>query len=520
MLIASSIGKHCVLSLCTACAISVVAQSDLQGEPQKSGLSVEMAGTRLAYIAHNGKPLLAFGCHLEHMFFDDYDYEHWTKWAVAHGMNHCRTRLYHAYYRKYSPFVKTEDGRYDLTTWDESFWKRFHKICSHLQANGIIVHMLIWPQGSGGHWWQGDAYYLPKNNVHPETAFIRPKKSTAGFWQSLSKGKRGLYEIQTAILWKLIEESADYDNIYYDICHEPFIHAMKPNAREDLREFLSETTRRFIEEYRKRRPDKMPLLGLDTDFTPPGDTRDWIYGHDRFGLMIQGKNHDPFYITASESIELIKKFKKPFCPQESLDLPGIFHIPDVKHKNSLTYFEPRSRNHLRKYVWRWIMAKSQLIDIYQKGLSKKVAERERYEPYGHNDFEDDALIIRDFWDHLVDYPNLDFRGVVSRGPGNVQMVLSSQKEAVVYLSSKPGIDGRQFSAQEARLEDLILKGERYKVEFWKPAAPGGIFKKDSCRIADGKATVELPNFVDDLVVHIFDRRQLRSLNGKLMGQGK
>ena len=153
------------------------------------------------------------------------------------------------------------------------------------------------------------------------------------------------------------------------------------------------------------------------------------------------------------------------------------------------------------------MAKSQLIDIYQKGLSKKVAERERYEPYGHNDFEDDALIIREFWDHLIDYPNLDFHGIVSKGPGKVHMVLSSQKEAVVYLSSKPGIDARQFSAQEASLEDLILKGGRYKVEFWRLAAPGGIFKKDSCGIADGKATIELPDFVDDLVVHIFDRRQ-------------
>ena len=57
--------------------------------------------------------------------------------------------------------------------------------------------------------------------------------------------------------------------------------------------------------------------------------------------MIQGKNHAPFYISASESIELVKRFKKPFVPQESLDLPGVEHIPDIKHKNSLTYFEPQ-----------------------------------------------------------------------------------------------------------------------------------------------------------------------------------
>lgn len=494
-------------SLWAICAISLIMSADTPaGLSQRSGLAVEKAGTRLAHITHNGKPLLAFGCHYEHMFFDDYDYKHWTRWAVSHGMNHCRTRLYHAYYRDYSPFVKTKDGRYDLTRWDESFWQRFHKICSHLQANKIIIHMLIWPQGSGGHWWQGDGYYLPENNMHPETAFIRPKRSTAGFWQSYSKGKRDLYEIQTAILWKLIEESADYDNIYYDICHEPFIHAMNPEAQKDLREFLNVTTGRFVERYKKIRPDKTPILGIDTDFTPPGETRDWIYGHDRFNIMIQGKNHDPFYITASESIELIKKFKKPFCPQESLDLPGIAHIPDIKHKNSLTYFEPGLRNHLRKYVWRWIMAKSQLIDIYQKGLSKKVSERERYEPHGHNDFENDAIIIRDFWNNLVDYPNLDFQGTFSSGPGHVQMALSSQEEAVVYFSSKPGIENERFPAQRTRLENLALKDAVYKVEIWKPAAPGGIIEEQSYKVAKGKVTMELPAFADDLVVHIFNHK--------------
>jgi len=223
--------------------------------------------------------------------------------------------------------------------------------------------------------------------------------------------------------------------------------------------------------------------------------------------MVQGKNHDPFYITAHKAIELVKKFKKPFCPQESLDPPGIIYIPDVKHKNSLTYFEPRSRNHLRKYVWRWIMAKSQLIDIYQKGLSKKVSERERYEPHGHNEFEKDALIIRDFWNHLIDYPNLDFQGIVSKGPGQVHMVLSSRKEAVVYLSSKPGIEQKHFLAQEAKLENLGLRDRDYKVEIWKPSAPGGLIKNDSRKIVNGKATIELPDFVDDLVVYILNQEK-------------
>ncbi|MBD3275274.1 MAG: hypothetical protein GF372_08185, partial [Candidatus Marinimicrobia bacterium] len=227
------------------------------GQQKGTGLLIEHPQTEQAHLTYQGEPLLAFGTHFEHMFFEDYDYENWTTWAVQHGVNHCRTRLYHAYYRKYSPFLQTADGKYDLTRWNKEYWERFHRIMSHLEANDIIVHLLIFPQGTGGYWWQGDKYYLPENNVHPETEFIRPKRSTAGFWQSLAKGKEALYEIQTAILWKLIEESARYNNIYYDLCHEPFIHAMNEEARQDLRLFLEETTQRFVQLYQKYQPGKI-----------------------------------------------------------------------------------------------------------------------------------------------------------------------------------------------------------------------------------------------------------------------
>lgn len=467
---------------------------------ERKGLAIAQAGARLAHVTYNGEPLLAFGPHFEHMFFDNYDVEGWTKWAVAHGMNHCRTRLYHAYYTDISPFERMPDGRFDLTKWDDSFWERFHRICSHLQENGVIVHMLIWPQGSGGNWWQGDGYYLAKNNVHPETAFIRPEKSTAGFWQSWSKGKRDLYEIQTAILWKLIDESARYDNIYYDICHEPFLHAMKPDQLADFRAFMDETTRRFVERYREASGGRDPVMGFDTDFTPPGETRDWIYGHDRFNLMIQGKNHDPFYVTAEDAIGLVKRFGKPFMPQESLDPPGVVHIPDVKHKNGLSFANVYMRNHLRKYVWRWIMARSQLIDIYQKDLTKKLDVPERYDPNGYNPFEDDAVIIRAVFDALTDYPNLDFAGVVEEAPGDLDMVLSSEREALVYLSSAPGAEEVSYEAGEVRLSGLNLADGTYTVGVWRPAAPGGLLESVVARAADGRLDVGIAAFTDDLVL--------------------
>ena len=483
--------------LFTLYSIAVVAQSSTSGQ-----LTIKNANTPLAYLEYQNKPLLAFGAHLEHMLFDDYDYKAWTEWMLDHGMNQARTRLYHAYYRNYSPFYKTADGRYDLTKWDDSFWERSKEILTYLERKGIIVHLLIFPQGTGGTWWQGDGYYLPENNVHPETAYIRPEKSTAGFWKSWSEGKHELYEIQTAILWKMIEETAQFNNIIYDICHEPFLHAMNEEDLEDFKEFMDETTKRFVKKYQEIKPGKVPIMGFDTDFTPPGEIRDWIYGHDYLNVMVQGKNHDPFYITAEEAVDLVKKFKKPFVPQESLDPPGVEHIPGIKHKNSLTFYESESRHHIRKYVWRWIMARSQVIDIYQKSLRKDVENKERYDPEGHNLFSEDAMVIRKFWDNLVDYPNLDFKGQVSSSDCSIKMALSSDKEAVIYLSSNPGEQNVQFAAQEISLSDLKLSDGNYKVEIWQLAAPGGIVSSLELEFTKGKADLSLPTFTDDMAIHI------------------
>ena len=63
----SPIQTRRILSLFVLFAITSAVFANLRAVPsQKSGLTVEKAGTHLAYISHNGKPLLAFGCRFEH----------------------------------------------------------------------------------------------------------------------------------------------------------------------------------------------------------------------------------------------------------------------------------------------------------------------------------------------------------------------------------------------------------------------------------------------------------------------
>lgn len=67
-------------------------------------------------------------------------------------------------------------------------------------------------------------------------------------------------------------------------------------------------------------------------------------------------------------------------------------------------------------------------------------------------------MLREFWDSLVDYPNLDFVGNVASGPGSTKLVLSSSKEAVAYMSRSivEPYSSKTYAAQQMKLAQLKL----------------------------------------------------------------
>ena len=148
-----------------------------------------------------------------------------------------------------------------------------------------------------------------------------------------------------------------------------------------------------------------------------------------------------------------------------------------------------------------------MIDMYQKGDKdpRTGIHLENYEPQGHNRFAEDALILRHFWNSLTDYPNLDFRGAVTAGPGRRQMVLSSCAEALVYLASGLSDIGTQYPATTLKVADLALNNGTYEVAIWRPIAPGGRIETIIRDISGGRISIDLPSFEDDLMLHISER---------------
>jgi len=143
--------------------IVLVSQAGWAGDVQKQGLKLEKVGTEHVYFTYHGKPLLSFGGMSDFLFYaaeDAYDYKKWADWQAAHGMNHCRAYLPGSWIHveKFArenggaienvlfPFQETKPGdrQFDLTRFDERYWKRFRQQCEYLESKGIIIDLLMW----------------------------------------------------------------------------------------------------------------------------------------------------------------------------------------------------------------------------------------------------------------------------------------------------------------------------------------------------------------------------------------
>ncbi|MHC4425715.1 MAG: hypothetical protein ACYSYV_06435 [Planctomycetota bacterium] len=498
-------------------AAAVMILATTVGACAGEGLKLEKAGTGKAYFTHNGKPLLSFGGLSDFIFYaaeDAYDYKLWADWAAEHGINHIRA--YPPLSRKHiEKFTKENGGsldnilfpykettprsrQFDLTRFDERYWQRFRRQCEYLQSKAIIIHLLMWNgwqlrasdtpgRDKSDIDWPGH-FFNPVNNVNSFTDHLGPDlENRFAIYHSVVDKKASLVNAQKAWFKKLVEVTADLDNVYYDLVHE-----IKEHHRDwtKVRSWIKEMTLTAREHSRKLRPGKPVIIGMDTGGLSEAQ-RNWIFSRPYFDLLIYGKKH-----TVTNAKQWRTKHKKPYVPQESWDDNG----------QKYSYIHPEQRIHTRKYMWKFMMAKCQQMDLYMKpriGFSSENLPKHshNYNPNGRNKFEDDALVLRAFWDSLTDYPNLWFAGTVESGPGSHQYVLSSRTEAIVYCSSATAKEAVKFQSRLLKLKNLSLANKTYTADIVKPDS--GVLSTRTVTAREGTASVKLPAFTDDIAVHIY-----------------
>ncbi|MCP4614497.1 MAG: hypothetical protein GY845_37940 [Planctomycetes bacterium] len=499
----------------------------------KTGLRLERVGTEQAYFSYNGKPLLSFGSMSDFIFYaseDAFDYKKWADWQAAHGMNHCRAYLPGSWVHIEQiteenggslenvlfPFKETEPGSrvFDLTKFDERYWKRFRKQCQYLQSKGVIIDLLMFNGWQLWNYnrevaqknWHGH-FFNPKNNINSCTNHLntdKNKNNRLKFYHSVADRNTELFEIQKAYFEKIIQVTHDLDNIYYELVHELAMNYADWSKTSQWIEAIALTIRR---KWKSLNPDRAIILATDGGhlkgfpfnqsggFPEPGSEMDWVFTRPYFDVMIFGNQHH-----TANARQWPQKYKKPYVPQESRDDTG----------HSWSYRIPEMRSHLRKYLWKMMMVKCQQMDIYSKGVRKWFPAEDKpgpplnYDPNRWNKFQDDALLLRQFFNQIVSFGELDFKGHFFISPLGHNLVLSSQKEIIAYVSSPTGIEGYRYDPQgvQIRLADLPFSDGEYTANFFDPKL--GPVGSKNIRIRNGTTNFRAPDFTDDYAVHIIN----------------
>jgi hypothetical protein len=217
--------------------------------PAPAGPRAEEAGGVLRlhpenprYFLWRGKPLILItsGEHYGALLNLDFDYAAYFEALAADGMNGTRTwsgayvetsgnfniadnTLDPASGRFICPWARSDvpgyaDGgnKFDLARWDEAYFRRLADFCTQASKRGIIVEFnLFCPMYEEAMWTVSPMN--SRNNVNGIGAVARDRVYTLD-----PANGNGLLKVQEAMVRKVVAELRDFDNLYYEVCNEPY----------------------------------------------------------------------------------------------------------------------------------------------------------------------------------------------------------------------------------------------------------------------------------------------------------
>jgi len=188
------------------------------------------------YLLFRGKPLVLISAseHYGSVINRSFDYEKYLADAAEHKMTMTRTFLLYRELQSarnpsspckpespdyISPFLRTGPGKakdgepaYDLDQWNPEYFERLHHFLDAASKRGIVVELTVF-----------------SNSYSPETWALNPLRAANNLqhvgavdWEEyITLKDKELVRRQTAYARKIIVETSQYDNVYYEICNEP-----------------------------------------------------------------------------------------------------------------------------------------------------------------------------------------------------------------------------------------------------------------------------------------------------------
>jgi hypothetical protein len=214
------------------------------------------------YFLFRGKPtvLVTSGEHYGAVLNLDFDYVRYLDALAADGLDH--TRLFSGTYREVpssfgitdntlaprpgryvAPWARsTEPGdfdggtRFDLSRWDESYFRRLRDFVAEAEKRGVVVELNLFCPFYEEVLWDANPMNT-RNNVNGVGKVSRDEVYTLKH--------PDLTAVQEAVVRKIVTELNGFDNLYFEVANEPYFGGITLEWQHHVAKLIADTEARL-----------------------------------------------------------------------------------------------------------------------------------------------------------------------------------------------------------------------------------------------------------------------------------
>lgn len=214
------------------------------------------------YLLWRGKPtvLVTSGEHYGAVLNLDFDYLRYLDELKACGLNQTRTfsgvyceheksfkitgnplapapgRLICPFARSDQPGYARGGNKFDLTKWDDAYFRRLKDFVAQAGKRGVVVELVLFCPFYEDSLWEISPMNA-RNNVNGIGTMPRTEVYTLKHPQMVA--------IHEAVTRKIVSELRDFDNLYYEVCNEPYFGGVTQQWQDRIIATIVETEKDF-----------------------------------------------------------------------------------------------------------------------------------------------------------------------------------------------------------------------------------------------------------------------------------
>jgi hypothetical protein len=257
------------------------------------------------YFQWRGEPtiLITSGEHYGALLNLDFDYEKYFDALAADGLNH--TRTFSGVYREVGssfgitdntlapkpnrfacPWKRSEEtgyadggNKFDLSQWDESYFERLRAFMTAAEKRGILVEFNLFCPLYKDVLWD----VSPMNEANNVNGIGLCKRE-----EVYALKHDDLTRVQIALARKIVNELRDFDNLYYEVCNEPYFGGVTMQWQHRIIDAIVDTEKEFSRKHlislniangQKKVVDPHPAVSIfNFHYCVPPDTVEMNYG--------------------------------------------------------------------------------------------------------------------------------------------------------------------------------------------------------------------------------------------------